>query len=145
MDEKRRLGREIRILSNMMRREIDSSETLRCTRKVTGTGGWLLGYLYANRDIDVYQRDIEKEFQIRRATSSKVVSRMEEKGLVRRETVSSDARLKKLTLTDAGLALQREICSNLDSFDEKFTAGLSEKELDAFYSVIDRIKENIEK
>ena len=87
-------GREIRIISNLMRRNLDKSAALTRSKNITGTGGWLLGYLYANRDRDIYQRDVEREFSIRRATSSKVITRLEEKGFVRRENVESEKKLK---------------------------------------------------
>lgn len=145
MNENRHFGKEIRTISNLMRRELDKSSELRRQKSITGTGGWLLGYLYANRDRDVYQRDVEFEFSVRRATASKVISGMEQKGFIKRESVPHDARLKKLTLTDDGLAIQKEICSEIDSFDGRILSGLTEDESETLFRLLEKVRENIEK
>ena len=136
-----RFGREIRIISNLMRRRLDSSAVMTRSKNITGTGGWLLGYLYANRDRDIYQRDVEKEFSIRRATSSKVRTRLEEKGFVRRESVDCDARLKKLVLTEEGIKIQRDVCRELDDFDEKLISVLTEDEQKTLFELLGKIKD----
>ncbi len=140
-----RFGREIRIISNLMRRRLDSSAVMTRSKNITGTGGWLLGYLYANRDRDIYQRDVEKEFSIRRATSSKVITRLEEKGFVRRENVDCDARLKKLVLTEEGMKIQRDVCRELDDFDEKLISVLTEDEQKTLFELLGKIKDSLEK
>lgn len=140
-----RFGREIRIISNLMRRRLDSSAVMTRSKNITGTGGWLLGYLYANRDRDIYQRDVEKEFSIRRATSSKVITRLEEKGFVRRESVDCDARLKKLVLTEEGMKIQRDVCRELDDFDEKLISVLTEDEQKTLFELLGKIKDSLEK
>lgn len=141
----RRFGREIRIISNLMRRRLDSSAVMTRSKNITGTGGWLLGYLYANRDRDIYQRDVEKEFSIRRATSSKVITRLEDKGFVRRESVDCDARLKKLVLTEEGIKIQRDVCRELDDFDEKLISVLTEDEQKTLFELLGKIKDSLEK
>lgn len=140
-----RFGREIRIISNLMRRRLDSSAVMTRSKNITGTGGWLLGYLYANRDRDIYQRDVEKEFSIRRATSSKVITRLENKGFVRRESVDCDARLKKLVLTEEGMKIQRDVCRELDDFDEKLISVLTEDEQKTLFELLGKIKDSLEK
>lgn len=140
-----RFGREIRIISNLMRRRLDSSAVMTRSKNITGTGGWLLGYLYANRDRDIYQRDVEKEFSIRRATSSKVITRLEDKGFVRRESVDCDARLKKLVLKEEGIKIQRDVCRELDDFDEKLISVLTEDEQKTLFELLGKIKDSLEK
>ena len=105
----------------------------------------LLGYLYANRDRDIYQRDVEKEFSIRRATSSKVITRLEGKGFVRRESVDCDARLKKLVLTEEGIKIQRDVCRELDDFDEKLISVLTKDEQETLFELLGKIKNSLEK
>ena len=50
-------------------------------------------------DTEIYQKDIEQEFKVSRATASNMLQLMERKGLIVRESVSCDARLKKISLT----------------------------------------------
>ena len=49
---------------------------------------------YANHE--VFQRDIEHEFEIQRSTTTVLLQRMEKKGLIERYTSSKDARQKRL-------------------------------------------------
>ena len=44
--------------------------------------GGILGYLYHHRDGPVYQRDLEKEFRISRATATNTLQVMERDGLI---------------------------------------------------------------
>ena len=73
------IGREIRSLNNAIRREVDSSPVKRKIDDITGTNGWIIGYISRNSGRDIYQRDIEKEFGITRSTASKVLILMEKK------------------------------------------------------------------
>ena len=57
-----------------------------------------IGYIYFMKR-DVYQRDLENHFELRRSTVSSSLSVLEKKGLIKRLPVSHDARLKKLVLT----------------------------------------------
>lgn len=43
--------------------------------EVTGMHGWLIGYI--ERQGDVYQRDVEKRFNMRRSTVTKMLQLME--------------------------------------------------------------------
>lgn len=54
-------------------------------------------------DRNIFQKDIEQEFSISRATVSNLVQLVEKKGYISREAISEDARLKKLVLTNKGI------------------------------------------
>lgn len=94
------LGLLIMRTATMIRRKADSNVYMNKVHKITGSNGWILGYLAEHEDEDVYQKDIEEKFCVTRSTVSKVLKGMESKGLLRRESVSSDARLKRLVLTE---------------------------------------------
>ena len=66
----RQLGFEIKAANNMIRRKIDTIFAQMEGNEINGMQGPLLGYLYhKSRNGDVYQKDVEKEFRIRRSTS----------------------------------------------------------------------------
>ena len=75
---------------------------------VTIMNGWIIGYLYKNQDRDVYQKDLETEFQITRSTVTSILKLMEKKGYIERVSVEKDARLKKLVLTEKAKKIQRQ-------------------------------------
>lgn len=141
----RKLGFEIGRTSRLIRRVMDNSSTKEYIDKVTGTHGWALGYFHRNRDRDIFQKDFEKEFDIRRSTASKILSLMEENGLITRECVPYDARLKKIVLTKKALEIEKEVISFFDSLEEKFEKGITDEELEVFYGVLDKINSNIER
>ena len=50
----------------------------------------------------MFQRDVEQVFSLSRSTATGILQQLEEKGLLRRESVPSDARLKKPGAHPAG-------------------------------------------
>ena len=96
-------GFQLHSLSNQLKRRMEHSPALsHMDDTVTRNNGWILTYLSYHSDRDIYQKDIENDFCIRPSSVSKVIRLMETKGLIRREAVPSDARLKKLVLTPDG-------------------------------------------
>ena len=74
MEKPFRLGGEIRCLSNLIKRRIDSDPVFSEQNKVTGTHGYILGFLCrkGNANEVVYQRDLEQAFSIRRSFAETV-------------------------------------------------------------------------
>ena len=95
---------ELRSLSHLIYRFIENLPNKKRVESMTGTNGCIIGYLAENSGRDVFQKDIEKAFGITRSTASKVINLMEQKGLVERQSVSCDARLKKIVLTEKSKA-----------------------------------------
>ena len=93
----------------------------------------------------VFQKDFEDAFGITRSTASKVCSLMETKGLIQRQPVSDDARLKKITLTDRGEAMRREMIEGRKRMEAKLTAGFSSEELQTLRDYLRRMKENMKR
>lgn len=88
-----------------------------------------LSYLAMREESDVYQRDIETFFHLRRSTVSSLLNTMERKGLIQREPVPHDARLKKLVLTDAGLAISEQALSVMKQMNQVLIQGLTSEEV----------------
>ena len=103
MNREKYLGVEISKVSNLLKRDFGTNSVRQRIEEATGKNGWIIGYLAEHKDEDVFQKDIETTFSIRRSTVSNMLGLMEKKGLIRRQSVRSDARLKKLTLTDKAL------------------------------------------
>lgn len=142
--EARSVGREIKKCNNLLKRSILRLDAIRESDVMTGMHGYMLGYLYENRSRDVFQRDIENEFSIRRSTVTDILQRMENNGLISREGVSSDKRLKKIVLTEKAIALHRKTSQALQAFDERLKQGIAPQELEDFFVTLDKIMQNIE-
>ena len=71
-------------LSHLLKRRMEHSLTCcHIDDTVSRNNGWILGYLAHHPDQNVFQKDIENAFCVRRSTVSKVIRLMETKGLIR--------------------------------------------------------------
>lgn len=142
MENRRHVNFAVKQLYHIIERDIDDS--LSEKSEVTKAQGGIIHFIINSKG-DVFQKDIEEEFKIRRSTVSVLLSSMEKNGYIRRETVDSDARLRKIVLTEKALSNHRKIHGFFEKYDERLREGLSDEELDLFFSVIDKIRHNIEK
>ena len=62
-----------------------------------------------------------------------------------RQPVSDDARLKKITLTDRGETMRREMIEGRKRMEAKLTAGFSSEELQNLRDYLRRMKENMKR
>ena len=92
---------------------------------------------------EIYQKDVEDEFQIRRSTVTGIIQLMEKNGFLYRESVSKDARLKRLVPTKKSEELRNKIIENIIERDQKMTEGISEEELKSCKNVLLKIFENL--
>ena len=133
------VSRKLHSLSNLIMRYFDNSPIKKSLDQVTGTNGWIIGYLADHDDRVIYQKDLEKEFGITRSTASKVVNRMEQKGLIRRECVTEDARLRKPEAWD----IFHKMEVDHTNLERKLMKGFSEEETEKLRGYIDRMYENM--
>ena len=145
MEKKNALGYQIKSLERMIYHRHTLSATRSYVDSLTGTHGWVIRYLYENKDNDIFQRDIEKTFGVRRSTVTSMLQIMEKNGLITRGSVPYDSRLKKITPTEKALELHRRISDEIDAIEAELSAGLSEEEISAFISTIEKIKKNLNK
>ena len=143
MSKERQLGFEIRTLNNCVKRFVLSTKPIEF-QESTGVHGWAIRYFYENRENDVFQRDFEARFSIRRSTATNMLKLMEKNGLITRESVSYDARLKKIVLTQKAIDIHKNATKNIKMIESKLKQGITQEELCAFYSVVDKIKANLE-
>lgn len=144
MNQHKHIGFEIKTLSNLIKRQFDQSSNKKEIDNLTGTNGWVIGYLANNQHRDVFQRDLELEFSIRRSTASKILQLMEKKGFIKRESVEYDARLKKLVLTEKALEVHAIAQQGINQLEEKISKGLTNEEIETFFKIAEKIKKNLE-
>jgi len=141
----RYIGLEISKINNMLRRKCKRENLFAQSEdEVTRKNGWIIGYLADNRDKDIFQKDIENKFSIRRSTVSGILQLMEKKGYVKREGVVYDARLKKLTLTEKAWDYYYKIMVKINEGEDMLRTDLDMDEINTFLATIDKIKKNIE-
>ncbi|MEK4476270.1 MarR family winged helix-turn-helix transcriptional regulator [Paenibacillus sp. FSL R7-0048] len=137
------IGFEIKVLANLIKRKLDDGSLDDGEESLTGMQGWIIGYLKANRNRAVFQRDIEKDFNVRRATVTGMLQLMERNGLIIREPVIHDARLKKLTLTLKADRMHERVVKRFEEFENHLRSGLSEEEIVVFIELAEKLKRNL--
>lgn len=139
----RHLGLEVHRLEKLMARQRGYSAAHQDADRQTGMHGYLLRYLYENQGRDVFQRDIEKAFSISRSSVTVTLQLMEKNGLIRRESVAQDARLKRIVLTQKARDLHRQIEADILAFESNLARGISEEEQEVFLRVAKKMQENL--
>lgn len=140
-----KIGKKIRCVSTKIKRVIDNLESIKKLENLSGTNGFIIVYIYRNKDKDIYQKDIEKEFGITRSTASNIISLMEKKNLIIREKVDNDARLKKLVLTDIAKEYSKDVLDDLNRLENQLKTNISNEELINFFNTLSKLELNIEK
>ena len=140
MKGERHVGGEIRMLSNLIKRCMDDG----MPPETTGMQGWIIGFLHRNEDRDMFQRDVEAEFNIRRSTATGILQLMEKNGFLLREPVAYDARLKKLILTPKAVEHHEAITRMIRTTEAQLTKGLTDEEVETFFSIAEKIRKNVE-
>lgn len=149
MDEKdvltnRQLGFELKAANNMIRRKIDAIFAQMEGNDINGMQGPLLGYLYhKSRNGDVYQKDVEKEFRIRRSTATVMLQNLEQKGYIVRVASTEDARLKRILLTEKAIEHHNLIEEQIRDFNRELENGITEEEKQTFLTILDKMMRNL--
>lgn len=141
MKDKQIVGYEIHTLDNMMGRLLCS---LMEKNSLTKMQGWIIGYLYEHSGETIFQKDLEAQFRIAPSTATGILKLMEKHGLLRRESVSTDARLKRLVLTETGISYQLRVLEHLNQTEALLKQHITKEQLDIFFQVIRQMKRNIE-
>ena len=131
-------------LANCLSRELGALNTERSSAGISHVNAQIMSYLAMYEGQDVFQRDIEEVFSIRRSTVSKVVSLMEAKGLIEREAVEQDARLKKLKLTQKAREIHEVAAREFTDFERRVTQSLTDEEIIALTALLDKIGSALE-
>lgn len=139
------VGIEVRKLSHLIKRCAMKSDAHRKVDKLTGVHGWIIGYLYENRNKDIYQRDLEENFNIRRSSVSNVLGLMEQNGLIERLPVERDARLKKVVLTPRAVELHKMVDEDITELEAAIIEDVPKDDLETFFRTVKTMINNLEK
>lgn len=136
---KRSVCMEIKGINNLVHQELNNAKG-RPPHPGTMMQKLFLGYLDAHWDRDVYQKDLEATFHIRRSTASGILQIMVRDGLLVREPVEGDARLKRLVLTPIAQEQLSQMQQDLLRVENKATAALTKQELETLFTLLDKVR-----
>lgn len=137
------VGYEIKTLDNLITREILAIAKKEGYPNLTTVQIRIMRYLFKNQDKEIYQKDIEKNFVIRRSTASGILDTMEKNKMILRVASEFDLRTKKIVLTDKYINKIDFLEELIENFQDNLLKGISDNELNTFFSVIDKMKNNL--
>lgn len=132
-------ARYVSKLSNKLRRRLDM---LSSRKEFSGSQGRTLHFLLAQSE-DIFQKDIEEEYSFRPSTATELLKQMEKNGLITREPVAYDNRLKKIVLTDKALMYRKQVVEDLTALEESLIKDIPEEKLNIFFEVIEKMMDNL--
>jgi len=141
-----RIGAEIGMLHNLLRRQMACmTEKTANAANVTGMQAMIVHHLIIHENQgDIFQKDLENVFQMRRSTATGILQLMEQHGIIRREPVEHDGRLKRLVLTEQARAMDEYITERMKLMEQLLRQDITEDELKGWFAVCEKIRSNLE-
>lgn len=141
MKKEREVGKELQMLSRQIKRRMDQSVS---EYQITGKQVSILLYIYdESKKRDVYAKDIEVAFDMRRASVTGILQLMEKNGIIQREGNAQDARLKKLMLTTKAKEAREKLKKEIIQVEKVLTKGISDQELVIFFTIMRKMSHNL--
>ena len=146
IDEKIRnmhTGRLVRMLNHQLKRNQKPEEAVE-DDELTPMQRHILNYiLLETLHRDIYQKNLEEEFQVRKSTVSGILKLIEKNGFIYRESVKEDARLKRILPTKKAEALRPGILEHIHETEIRMTEGVSEQDLFLCKKVLYQMCQNL--
>lgn len=109
------------------------------------SNGYIISYLCENEDKNIFQMDIEREFDLSRSTVSTILKELEKEELIERKSVIIDARLKKVVPTQKAKMINEACSKEIAHFFYDLASNLSDDEFCTFVKVLNTLKKNSER
>ena len=136
MQHDKHAARYVSKLSNKLRRKIDAFSS---KESFSGSQGRVLHFILAQ----INQKYIEEEYSLRPPTATELLKKMEKNGLIYREAMASDARMKRIIVSEKALQYKDMVIADITALEEELTKDISQNELDIFFKVIEKMLDNI--
>lgn len=106
----------------------------------------IMNYILKHLDKNkiVYQRDLEKALNLRRATISGILGTMEKNGFIERTIDETDSRIKKITLSPKAKEMYLKSKKYLELIENIIKTDISKEDLEIFDKVISKMNQNLQ-
>ena len=138
------VGRLIHILSHTMKRH-NPAEVMENDDLTTMQKHVLKFILLETMHRDLYQKDIEEEFQVRKPTVTGILKLMEKNGYIYRESAKQDARLKQIIPTEKAEKIRPAILKSIEEGEAKMLRGIPKEDVELCKQVLWQMYENRKK
>lgn len=142
---KLKLGLDISKINHIISRKMDAAVISSIDDNLTVSQAYVIDFInMEGKHRDIFQKDLEKQFDLKRSSISLMLNNMEKSDLIQRIPVEQDARLKKIILTQKAMMLNEKIFNAISSIENKLCEDLTLEEIRVFYKVLDKIRNNLE-
>ena len=111
---------------------------------LTASQSFILYFLRDRQGKDICQADIQKQFDLTNPAVTKMVQRMEQKGLVRTTASMEDQRRRNVEITETGLKLLRDADLLREPLEIRTLEGFSMREIKQLEGFMQRMMNNLE-
>ncbi len=143
MNSEYSLGLYISKLSRLISRKTDSAVMSAIDDNLTVSQAYVIDFITNTDKEDVFQKDLENEFYLKRSSVSLMLNNMEKNDLIKRVPVAGDARLKKIILTEKSIEISKKISEAIGSIENELIKNMEEDEIKSFLTLLDKIGNNI--
>lgn len=142
---KLKLGLDISKIHHIISRKMDASVISAIDDNLTVSQAYVIDFISnEGKDKEIFQKDLEKAFDLKRSSISLMLNNMEKSDLIERVPVTEDARLKKIILTQKSIKLYEKISTAIDSIEDKLSENITPEEIKVFQSVLEKIRNSLE-
>lgn len=141
---KLKLGLSIEKINRIICRKMDAAVIKAIDNNLTVSQAYVIDFIaMEGKDREIFQKDLEKHFDLKRSSVSLMLNNMEKNDLVKRVSVSEDARLKQIVLTEKSMKIFEKISVAIDSVENKLAENLTAEEIEIFLQVIDKMRDSL--
>ena len=133
------LGILINKIANQLKRKMDKE--MNENYNLTKTQSLVLSYINSNKEI--YQKDIEKRFSIRRSTATEILNLMEKRNLIKRMPSKIDKRLNNIEITEEGIKLEKVGKEKIKELEKHMTKSLTKEEKKELIRLLEKVEQNL--
>jgi Transcriptional regulators len=142
MKNKKTIGIASRCLSNQIKREIDKIAAKKGVEGMTGMHLMIIGYIGRHNEEDIFQKNLEKRFNMRRSTATGILQLMTKYKLISRQAVDYDARLKKIVLTNKAEIIHASCQKEIELLETRLSKNLTTEEIQQYLELTEKILNN---
>lgn len=114
------------------------------TKYLNNTQIQILMYLIKHSSEEVCQKDLEIETHLKKASITGTLDSLQDKRMIIRKQSDNDKRKNIIVLSEEASKIRTELSERYRKIEEYMRENITEQELNTFYSVLERIKKNIE-
>lgn len=105
---------------------------------------FILRFLSEHKDENIYQKDIEKFFELKKSTITSILNSLEDAGYIERKVEKDDGRLRRIVLTEKGFAMNEKVHNEFETLEENMSNLFSEDEYNNLIASLEKIRNYLE-